>query len=104
MYLASSFGYVKMISLREVASKHERKQKHMARKYNKEFAVTLIAKVEDGEMTENQMKRALAEKASSVGDMKLEIKEVTQIYPEPPAPAAPAPATTTEPSAVTTPA
>lgn len=73
------------------------------RKYKKEFAVTMIARVEDEDWTEARMKRELGQKASGVGDMRLEIKEVTQIYPEPPAPApvGDAPAT---PSAVTTPA
>jgi hypothetical protein len=71
----------------------------MARKYKKEFAVTLIARTEDEEMTEKDMLRELREKADSVYDMKLEIKEVTQIYPEPPAATPPpAPATTEAPA------
>lgn len=80
----------------------------MSRKYQKEFEVKMTAKVEDGDMTEAQIKRELKEKASSVYDMKLEIDEVKQTYPAPqppkteaaqeaaPAPTAEAPATTAE--------
>jgi hypothetical protein len=53
----------------------------MARKYNKEFIVQLLVKVEDGETTEADIKRDLKQKAQSVYDMKIEVQEATQVYP-----------------------
>jgi hypothetical protein len=69
----------------------------MARKYNKEFIVQLLVKVEDGETTEADIKRDLKQKAQSVYDMKIEVQEATQVFPvkEQPvaAPVTPPPAT-----------